>query len=353
MARRTDCAPGPRRHLGTHHMSLTGLDLSRCPALYEARQRSHRLLLQAAAEFESAAADLAGIETIALVGSLGRLEVGSHSDFDCIVVRSDLSVPPAMVMDRIYAVFGALQLAQPKRWGIYREPVSAGALVDVAALGSLEEAPTLFGKRIQLLLDAQPVYRAAAMRELQTGIIDWYGTGYLAADPARSWTYLINDLSRYLHAYAAWQQYKFERSVDDSWQLRQAKFRSSRIVTLAGLLLLLGDSNARADKCEWLAAQLHQPPLDRLHAVMTRYDAAAFARLLGAYEEAFAVLSEPSARRDLIATGPASAADLVLGTGAAFARIKHASQVILSTLTDFMLDRRGDWDRRFFERLLF
>lgn len=330
------------------------LDLSRCPALNRARQRSLDLLARATRALTALGAGLDGIETIALGGSLGRLEASDQSDFDCIVVvRTDPAPVVTGVVERIHAALCSLSLKQPKSWGIYHQPVSTGTLLDHAGLGSLDEPPAIFGKRIQLLLDAQPVYRAAALQSLQARIIDWYGTGYLDADPGRSWTYLINDLSRYLHAYAAWQQYKFARTADDSWQLRQAKLRSSRVVTIAGLLLLLGESNSRRDKQSWLAGQLFRPPLDRLHLIMTQYDAGAFSRLLAAYEEAFRVLSDPAARAELVRTGPEAHGDLPHGTAVVFERFKRASQDIVRILTNFVLDRRGDWDPRFFERLLF
>ena len=82
---------------------------------------------------------------------------------------------------------------------------------------------------------------------------------------------------RYLHSYALWQQFKFVRSSDDSWQLRQAKFRTSRIVTFAALMFLVGKSDRDRDKLRWLHAQLSLTPLQRLHKVMGAHDPHAYA----------------------------------------------------------------------------
>ena len=334
---------------------MDDLDLSPCPSLAASRAFSVTLTARARTAVSAIAAELVEVETVAIGGSLGRLEAHRQSDSDCIVVvREEPSRAGAKaVIERIGVALAELDLKPAKSSGIYQIPVSVASLLDTAALGSLAEPAEIFGKRLQLLLDAQPLFRDEAFQRLQIRIIDWYSTGYLDAAPNKSWTYLINDLMRYLHAYAAWQQYKVKKTADDSWQLRQAKFRCTRLITWAGLLVLLGESNAMPAKRAWLLERLSLTPVERLALIMNRYEPASFAQLLSAYETIHALLSDPASRAELVATGPESINDLGGKTSVVFTQIKVASAEILRLLTSFILARQTQWDPRFFERLIF
>jgi hypothetical protein len=324
-----------------------------CPALATARHFTRARLAAAGRGLASLRRALDAIETVAVGGSLGRLEAHPGSDVDCIVIlRPGVAADRAgRAVERVLTRLDALDLAPAKAGGIYRSGIGRDALTAAHALGSLDEPAGVFGKRMQLLLDARPIFRRAALDALRRALVTWYGTGFLEADPRRSWSYLLNDLMRYLHAYAAWQQHKFERGPDDSWWLRQVKLGSTRIVTVAGLLVLLGESSARADKREWLAARLALTPMERLCLVMCRYDEPRFLRLLAACESVQAMMADPVARAGLIAGGPAGAAELAT-FGPAVAPGVDAVGRIGAVLTEFLLDRRRNWDPRFFERLI-
>lgn len=328
------------------------IDYRAAPALAAARRRSTALLGAAARKLDRL--PLVELETIALAGSLGRLEVSANSDFDCIAVARDGASPAALAADleRVHGVFAALGLRVPKADGIYREAIERAALLAPLARGSLDEVPATFGKRMQFLLDARPVYGPTRFVHLRRAIIDWYGADFIERDGTKSWTFLLNDVQRYLHAYAGWQQFKLTRSVADSWELRQAKFRSVRVVTLAGLLLLLGVSNHRPDKIAWLERQLDATPLERLAAVMNRYDRSAFSRVLSAYEFIFTRLADPTFRSRLIVGGPDQQSGFTVPPSAAFHELDSAATTLMETLTVFLVARWEDWDRRFFTRLL-
>ncbi|CAN0486932.1 unnamed protein product, partial [Phaeothamnion confervicola] len=193
--------------------------------------------------FAARADALSGVETVAVAGSLGRLEAAADSDIDYIIVLRDGLAPAAIAAQVaiVHELFLSAPFKAPKVDGIYRHGIARASLLDPRALGSLSEAPEIFGKRMALLLDARSVFASARFHALQGALIEWYGSDFLAASPARGWTYLSNDIVRYLHSYAGWQQYKFTRSSDDSWQLRQAKFRTSRLLSFAALMFLLGE----------------------------------------------------------------------------------------------------------------
>ncbi|MEX2479932.1 MAG: hypothetical protein WD928_03625 [Gammaproteobacteria bacterium] len=328
------------------------IDYRTAPALAAARRRSEALLATAAHKLDRL--QLVELETIALAGSLGRLEVSAGSDFDCLVVARDGASPAALAaeLERVHGMFATLGLRVPKADGIYREAIDRAALLASHARGSLDEVPATFGQRVQFLLDARPVYAATRFVHLRRAIIDWYGADFIERDGAKSWTFLLNDVQRYLHAYAGWQQFKLTRSAADSWELRQAKFRSVRVVTMAGLLLLLGASNHRPDKLAWLERQLDATPLERLAAVMNRYDRSAFGRVLAAYEFMYARLADPAFRSRLIVGGPDQQSGFTVPPSAAFEELDTAATTLMETLTAFLIARWEDWDPRFFTRLL-
>lgn len=110
----------------------------------------------------------------------------------------------------MHDVLACAQLTVPQADATYRRGVVR------AAPGRLSEALEVFGKRMALLRDARPLFVSENCYRLQREIIDWYGAGLLACSSASGWTDLVNDLVRYVHAYALWRQFKFARTGDDS-----------------------------------------------------------------------------------------------------------------------------------------
>lgn len=333
------------------------LDLDAAPALRASREATRAMNAELACALAASAPELGPMLTVAAAGSHGRLEAGPDSDIDCLLVVDGSSALAASAVhgavDRVMRLFAAHGLELPKADGIYRSPITPAELCAQEALGSLAETPAVFGKRMQVLLDARPLYAPEAFRRLRASILDWYGTGFVTRHDAR-WTYLLNDLQRYLHAYAGWQQYRFDRSVKDGWYLRQAKLRSSRMLTFAGLLFLLGAASAReGDRRAWLEAALDLTPLERIAAVMRPADPAGFAALLAAYERVHARLADPAVRRRLAAESPASWRAIPARYDGIYAEIHAETGVILASLTNFVLSRRGVWAQDFLNYLVF
>jgi hypothetical protein len=332
----------------------TLLDPVRHPTLHAAERRSRACLDRMQALLASHAAAFEALEVLVAGGSLARLEAHPGSDLDCVFVvhpeASERAVRAAL--EALLDLLPACGLRAPKAEGIYRDGVTRRQLLDPAAHGSLAESPAVFGKRMQLLLEARALLRPAALTALQREVVAWYAADFIDSDPRRTWSALINDTVRYLHAYAGWQQFRYAGGANDGWILRQRKLRSSRLLGFAGLLVLLGESSARADKCEWLIERLPATPLERLAGVMRRYDRLAFVRLLAAYETTQQALHDPATRATLLADeeGDHAAPDGHLG------RVAHslldAERDLAAILTTFLLDRRHDWDPRFHRRLL-
>ncbi len=296
-----------------------------------------------------AMSDLPGLVCVAAAGSLARLEAGPQADLDAIVVTDGVAEHGAA--ERVYAALDGLPLRAPKSWGIYHAPVELRELLAPGARGALDEAPAVFGKRFQFLLDTRPLYGHAAHASLRRRVLDWYTVG---EDPAQGQlTALVRDLQRYQHAYATWQAHKFERDEEDGWYLRQAKLGSTRLVGFAGLLLLLGASSSRADKLDWLAAHLDLTPFERVATVMRASDAAAFVALAAHYEAVHRHLLSAGVRDELVAQSPRCAAELPRTWPPVYATLAEHNRELRRLLTRFVLDRRDDWAPDFHAQLLF
>jgi len=296
-----------------------------------------------------ALSDLPGLVCVAAAGSLARLEAGPQADLDAIVVTDGAAGHAAVA--RVYAALDGLPLRAPKSWGIYHAPVDLRELLAPGARGALDEAPAVFGKRFQFLLDTRPLYGYAAHASVRRRVLDWYAAG---EDPAQGQlTALMRDLQRYQHAYATWQAHKFERDDEDGWYLRQAKLGSTRLLGFAGLLLLLGASSTRADKLDWLAAHLDLTPFERIAFVMRTRDAAAFAALAAHYEAVHRHLLSPGVRDELVALSPRCAAELPPTWPPVYATVADHNRELRRLLTRFVLDRRDDWSPDFHAQLLF
>lgn len=330
-----------------------------CPTLRQAWQASRETFDRVAAAL--ADFDPQGREVVTLVaaGSLGRMEVLDHSDCDLIVVVPDAIQPESDrasdIMESVWSRLEPLDLRLPKSWGIFVEPASAAGLTQPTSLGDLNESGKIFGKRMQCLLDSQPLFRADAFRDLQRQLLEWYAAGFLAKEPQREWTYLLNDLMRYYRSYAAWQQFELKVEHDDSWYIRNAKLRASRLIMYAGMLLLVGESSRLegTDKIDWLLNKLALTPLERVIWCMEQHDSEDVNELLEAYEVFLAAMADDDTRQALIDKAPRTMADLPPPIIPAYEPIQASTHRIMTILTDFVMARRDDWSRQFLNYLLF
>ena len=317
-------------------------------SLWQARIYSNAALRRLRHTLEACLAEN-GVPLVTAVagGSLGRLEASAVSDVDLIVFVDDLNRHHDERVPALDRAFAAASLRAPKADGIYGRPIDVASILDPAGRGSLTETPTLFGSRIQVLLDGRPVCGARRFAELRENILRWYA----GERRASGWTHLINDLSRYLHAYAGWQQFKYSHARDDGWLLRQAKFRSSRIVTFAGLLFLLAEHGRQADgDVAWLLPHLDKTPLERVLYVFAQYDECDPTQFLSAYADVHALLSDWDIRRELIAASPRAAGDPVQSE--AYAEIHALGARLMDELTRFALARHADWPLKIFRNWL-
>jgi len=331
------------------------LDLADYPSLAESRRFSLDALGAIGVAIEQSVDALgASILTVAAAGSLGRLEASRQSDVDCIVIVDDTTECDqhllAAAIEQIGLEFPRFGLRAPKPHGIYCKPVTVSSLLDPSSKGSFDESPTVFGSRMQLLLDARPLLHPDQFVTFRRQIVHWYNS---PLQNGIGWTHLLNDLSRYLHAYAVWQQFKFSRTDDDGWYLRQAKLRSTRMVTFAALLFLLGEHSRQEDRrLDWLLTALDRTPLGRLQTAFERYPDANFSEVIELYESLHRMLADSTIRRELIRSSPVRAGEVPRRYVGAYARVHEQSGALMEHLTEFILSRRNDWSPAIFRNWL-
>lgn len=301
------------------------------------------------------------IVTLAAAGSLGRMEALSHSDCDLIVIMADElegdTDAASRIMHEVWAQLEPLRLRLPKSWGIFVEPATIAGLTRPEALGNLNDSRAVFGKRLQCLLDSQPLFRPQQFQLLQERLLQWYATAFVHEHPHKPWTYLLNDLIRYYRSYAAWQQFELKVEHDDSWFIRNAKLRTSRLTMYAGMLLLLGECSrySEPDKIGWLLGKLTLTPLERLVWVMEQHPGHAtdIVRLIECYEVFLAAMNDEATRNALIQKAPRTLNDLPPVKVPEYEPIHNSSAEIMDILTRFVLARANDWSPAFLRYLMF
>ena len=294
-----------------------------------------------------------GVSTVFAVGSVGRLEVGENSDVDGVVVLEDELTPAqfAPLMTAIESCYAGAGLRIAKGTGIYRQPVTKAALLDECARGSMSELPGTYGKRIQILLDARALYQPAAFHELQQKVLQWF----LPAQHGRliKTSFLLAELKRYYNAYSSWQNFKFDKSDDDGWLLRQGKLKVTRATTIMAMVLLAGAASDEKRRIP-IGQHLSLTPLERVQTVFRHYDeqdeAVRYSRL---YSSALELISDAEVRRKLINASPAGATEVAVGFPREFTQICAIGDEMSEAIARFILRRQHDWPIAFYRQALF
>lgn len=332
-------------------------DTDKYPTLAQAYRWSVNVLTQMR-QYLSDLSTASEVFAVAVSGSLGRFEGMSHSDCDLIVVVSDAisndAVRCQQIMQQVWQLLEPLELPLPKAGGIYAKPTSPEQICDHATLGLVADDKNIFGKRMQILLDARPVYQTDNFNSLVQQLLHRYAAGFLIYDQRKEWVYLLNDLIRYFRSYCAWHQFDLSYDAVDSWYMRNAKLNHSRLMMFAALILLLGEcSKERRDKIGWLNDHIPLTPMQRIEKVYALNNDDNFAVLLDAYESFMQCMSSSQFRASLIDARPASFDELANMDIPAYEELGASADSIMKELTRFTLARRNDWSEKFFEYLLF
>lgn len=334
-------------------------DCNKHPTLSYAHDWSADTLLkmqQCLSSLDDHTSDL--LVTIAVSGSLGRLEGMQHSDCDLIVLVNDDVIKDDLccrkIMQSVWDALTPLGLPLPKANGIYATPASPRQICDYHTLGLIEDDKNTFGKRMQILLDTRSVYKEENFHTLVRDLLKRYATGFLIYDQKKEWVYLLNDLIRYFRSYCAWHQFDLTNEPTDNWYMRNLKLRNSRILMFAALILLIGEcSKEKDDKIGWLYRYISLTPLQRIERVYELNQDNNFAVLLDAYELFMARMRSPTVRKDLLKANPGSLQELSMMRPDSYQELHSNSDRVIGELTRFLLQRKDNWSQAFFEYLLF
>jgi len=290
------------------------------------------------------------VETVAAAGSIGRMEASKDvSDADLIVVLSNnINLESDVAKEAYNSVWEALkslELPKPNSEGVFAHPTNQEQLL--GSIGKADEKLDVFGKRLLLLLESQPVYREDNYKYTINSIVDSYADKYVKTDSKKEWTLLLNDLIRYFRAITVNYQWTFDQQPE-KWTLRNIKLRHSRLVMYSGLLMLLGEaSKERQEKVPWLKERLRMTPMERLAWVYEQNEDWNFHRIAGLYNVFLSKLSEEEVRKNL------NVAYEERYNNPEFALLKANSDGLVAELLRFIFARRGSWSERFFEYLIF
>lgn len=297
------------------------------------------------------------IVTLAVAGSLGRMDAAEVSDCDLLVVlteearKEDAKAMPAY--DAVWKALEPLNLNRPKPTGTFSKPTSQEQLCDKKHIGAADEDMRSFAKRLLLLLETQPLYKPEGNETLVDAVLASYAVGYVATDPRKEWGFLINDLIRYFRSICVNYQWDFENE-HGKWPLRNIKLRHSRLIMYGGLLLLLGEcSREREKKVEWLRDRLSLTPLERIALVYAENDDRSFFRVAGFYDVFLGMLSKAEVRNELNGPQVQPGSYDTRSQMRNYATLKANSDGLVAELLRFVLGRRSVWSERFFEYLIF
>ncbi len=259
------------------------------PSLCACWERSREQIRDLVQELQNAGVpDL--VRTVYVSGSLGRMEAVASSDCDVVVVlterdRGDSSLE---IIETVFDCVARTGFQRPKREGIFGTPTSFEQLLDDTTCGKVDEDLGVFGKRIQALLDSQPLLHVAEFENLQRAILDRYTSAPVADAAAFSLGWLVDDLIRYWRSLCARTRW-LAHDKEATWRSLNVKVRHSRMLLCAGLFQLLLEVRDSEEPIDDLVELLQLVPLERVARNISRGHAG---ELRQHYERFAAAMSE-------------------------------------------------------------
>ncbi len=240
-------------------------DESSTPHIAKCWERSRELMIRLRRELCSAGVDKI-VRSVYVSGSLGRLEAVETSDCDLVVVLPEAERAAGCdVIETVFDCIARTGFQRPKRGGIFGSPTSFEELLDDATAGKVDEDLGVFGRRIQALLDSQPLVHTEEFEALQLAILTRYASAPIADAGAFRLGWLVDDLVRYWRSLCARTRWLCHEDVVQ-WRCLNVKLRHSRMLLCAGLFRLLLDVRSSDDPVRALLPQLKKVPLERVES---------------------------------------------------------------------------------------
>ena len=210
------------------------------------------------------------VSTVVVSGSLARMEAHEGSDLDLLVVVNDSDEQSGQAsIDMVWDRLNSVKLRKPKGSGIFSQPVERTKLFNEDAKGVVDESLVVFGQRMQLLIDAQPIYGVEEFDGLRQDILRWYSEHRVATqfqEPG-CFHWLWQDVQRYwrsIRSRACWLH------ADDPAKSLEVnvKLRSTRLAIVFSFLLTLAEAHDLAGDPDHavrqVVEQMRKTPLERL-----------------------------------------------------------------------------------------
>ncbi len=233
------------------------------PSLRESWARSAELIAALREELSSAGI-IDDVRTLYVCGSIGRMEAVASSDCDLVVVLcEDRRRSDSTIMDRVFDCVERIGCQRPKPRGIFGSPTSFEELLDPNTAGVVDEDLAVFGKRIQALLDGQPVAHPEQFESLQRAILQRYADAPVADPTAFKLGWLVDDLIRYWRSLCSRTRW-LSHHDQPQWRALNVKLRHSRMLLCAGLYHLLAEAVTSPDPVSHVNELLRLVPLERV-----------------------------------------------------------------------------------------
>ena len=235
------------------------------------------------------------VASIAVSGSLARMEAHERSDVDLLIVVDDRESPVSaaemagiyqIVWNRLADSLPDAQLTPPKPGGVFSACASWRQMTDESARGIVNENMTTYGQRMQILLDAQPLYLNRRFSELQQELLKWYSEERITAqfNEAGPFHWLRLEVLRYWYSIQARACWLFADKPTNSLEVN-VKLRSSRKLLFTAFLRSLDQSQTSVNPVEQMLELRRLTPIETITRTMA--SPADIASCIQSYETAW------------------------------------------------------------------
>lgn len=282
--------------------------------------------------------------TVAVAGSLGRFEASELSDADLIIITDDAEQGDHVRQEIIPDLIVKAGFKAPNPKGVFSRTAQLEQLT--SKIGEMDEDIITHSQRLLLLLETRPLFNDDEYNRVVTTIFNEYANS-VRSEPHKQFAFLLNDLIKYFRVVCVGYQAQFWGD-HDNWAIRNIKLRHSRVILYAGLLFLLGTATTKPDRVAFLRENLVLTPLERIALSYREANDDGFFRIAGFYNSFVTQISDKEVRKKLKSLNYEQRYESDL-----FSSMKANSDGLIAELLRFILARRSDWSRQYFEYLIF
>lgn len=292
------------------------------------------------------------IETVVTVGSYGRSEASSESDFDRIVIVKDSLDQDAISkfsdgFDQFMnPILDECQLSKPNPKGIFIRPISREQIVSIA--GDMKETYADLSRRVLLLLESKSALNEREYDTVLEEVLGKYAEDVVYQNN-KNFVFLLNDVIRYFRSICVNYQYTKAGTEWGKWPLRNIKLRHSRVIMYFSLVAALGALSRyeKSNKLEVLRGLIGLEPLKRLFVAYQLSNDDGFFRVAEYYDVFLLYLNKEDVRARLGGLDYANRYE-----SEDFSILKANSDALAAELWRFFQSQKGKWNDRFFEYMI-